>query len=58
MLLHSYELKVNTMKLRPGKLEMVIHKPIPTENLEQKDLRDLMNQTRDIIYSDLWEKYK
>ena len=51
-------LKVNTLKLKPGKLEMVIHKPIPTENLEQKDLRDLMNQTKEIIYSDLWEKYK
>ncbi|HKM44680.1 MAG TPA: lysophospholipid acyltransferase family protein [Dysgonamonadaceae bacterium] len=51
-------LKANSMKFTPGRLEMVIHKPIPTENLETKDLRDLMNQTKEIIYADLWDKYK
>lgn len=51
-------LRVKSMKLNPGKLELIIHKPIPTENLEQKDLRALMNQTKEIIYSGLWEKYK
>ena len=51
-------LKVNSMTLKPGKLELIIHKPIPTENLEQKDLRNLMEQTKQIIHSGLWEKYK
>lgn len=51
-------LKVDSMKLTPGKLELIIHKPIPTENLEQKDLRNLMDQTKEIIHSALWEKYK
>lgn len=51
-------LRVKSMKLNPGKLELIIHKPIPTANLEQKDLRALMNQTKEIIYSGLWEKYK
>ncbi len=51
-------LRVKSMKLNPGKLELIIHKPIPTANLEQKDLRALMNQTKEIIHSGLWEKYK
>ncbi len=51
-------LKVHSMKLTPGKLELIIHKPIPTANLEQKDLRVLMDQTKEIIHSGLWEKYK
>lgn len=51
-------LKVNTMKLTPGKLELIIHKPIPTVHLEQKDLRALMDQTKEIIHSGLWDKYK
>ena len=51
-------LKVNSTTLKPGKLELIIHKPIPTENLEQKDLRNLMEQTKQIIHSGLWEKYK
>ena len=51
-------LKVHSMKLTPGKLELIIHKPIPTAHLEQKDLRALMDQTKEIIHSGLWEKYK
>ncbi|MDD2474725.1 MAG: lysophospholipid acyltransferase family protein [Dysgonamonadaceae bacterium] len=51
-------LKVNTLRLNPGKLELIIHKPISTNNLEHKDLRNLIDQTRDIIHSRLWEKYK
>ncbi len=51
-------LKVNSMKFTPGKLELIIHKPISTANLEQKDLRALMDQTKEIIHSGLWERYK
>ena len=51
-------LKVDSLTLKPGKLELIIHKPIPTDKLEQKDLRDLMEETRQIIHSGLWEKYK
>ena len=51
-------LKVHSMKLTPGKLELIIHKPIPTAHLEQNDLRALMDQTKEIIHSGLWEKYK
>ncbi|HUI32689.1 MAG: lysophospholipid acyltransferase family protein [Dysgonamonadaceae bacterium] len=51
-------LKVDSLRLNPGKLELIIHKPIRTDNLEQKDLRGLMDETKEIIYSGLWEKYK
>lgn len=51
-------LKRNTLKLKPGKLELIIHKPIPTDNITVEELPELINQTREIIHSGLWEKYK
>lgn len=51
-------LKVDSMRLIPGKLELTIHKPIPTANLEEKDLHALMDKTKEIIHSGLREKYK
>lgn len=42
----------------PGTLELIIHEPIPTENLTEDDVLELMNKTRDIVYADLWNKYK
>lgn len=55
----SYDvMKRNTLTLNPSKLELIIHKPIPTANLERKDLSMLIHQTREVIYSGLWEKYK
>lgn len=51
-------LKRGTLDLKPGKLELVIHKPIPTENICEDDIPELIDTTREIIYSALWEKYK
>ncbi len=51
-------MKINTYTLNPGKLELIIHKPIPTRSLEEKDLHALMDYTKEIIHSGLWEKYK
>lgn len=51
-------MKVSSLKLNPGKLELVIHKPIPTAHLDKKDLRPLMDQTKETIHSALWDKYK
>ncbi len=42
----------------PGKLELIIHEPIQTAHLCQTDVPQLMEQTRDIIYSGLWDKYR
>lgn len=51
-------LKRDTWNLKPGKLELIIHKPIPTDNIDENELPDLINQTKDIIHSELWDKYK
>lgn len=51
-------LKRGKFNINPGKLELIIHKPIPTENLSENELPELMKKTEDIIYSGLWEKYK
>lgn len=51
-------MKRNTYQLNPGKLELIIHKPIPTKSLEEKDMSALMEQTKEIIHSGLWKKYK
>ncbi len=51
-------MKINTYQLHPGKLELIIHKPIPTANLRKEDISALLEQTKETIYSGLWEKYK
>ena len=51
-------LKRGTLGLKPGKLELVIHEPISTESILEDDIPELINKTKDIIYSALWDKYK
>ncbi|WP_313381820.1 lysophospholipid acyltransferase family protein [Proteiniphilum saccharofermentans] len=45
-------------RLKPGKMELVIHQPVPTEFLTEEELSGLVEETRDTIYSALWKKYK
>lgn len=51
-------LKRNTLNLKPGKLELVIHKPIPPEEITEESIPKVINKTKEIIHSELWEKYK
>lgn len=52
-------MKRGTLRLHPGKkMELIIHAPIPTDTLSETDIPQLMEQTKDIIYSGLWEKYR
>ena len=51
-------MRVKTLTLNPGKLELTIHKPIPTANLDTDDIPALMEQTKEMIYSALWDRYK
>ncbi|MFR9165883.1 MAG: lysophospholipid acyltransferase family protein [Dysgonomonas sp.] len=51
-------MKIHTYLINPGKMELVIHDPIPTENLEDEDIPVLIKDTRDAVCSSLWEKYK
>ncbi len=51
-------LKRGTFFIKPGKLELIIHKPIPTANLQETDIPKLIDETREIIYNGLWDRYK
>lgn len=51
-------LRRDGFRLRPGRMELVIHRPIPTEFLTEEEIPELIEETSDIIYSALWEKYK
>lgn len=51
-------MKIHTYLINPGKLELIIHEPIPTQDLAEENIPELMNRCKDIVYSGLWEKYK
>lgn len=51
-------MKMHTYLIHPGKMELIIHKPISTDNLTVDDLPYLMAETNNVIYSGLWDKYK
>ncbi len=51
-------LRRDGFRLRPGKMELVIHRPIPTASLAEAEISGLIDETRDTIYSALWEQYK
>lgn len=49
-------LKRNTFDLKPGKMELIIHKPLNTDNITEEDIPQLINKTENIIKSGLWNK--
>ncbi|WP_298649764.1 lysophospholipid acyltransferase family protein [uncultured Proteiniphilum sp.] len=51
-------LKRDSLCLRPGKMELVIHRPIPTDSLTEAEIPGLIEETREIIHSALWKKYQ
>lgn len=51
-------MKIHTHLINPGKLELIIHDPIPTKDLTDDDIPELMNKCHEIVHSGLWEKYK
>ena len=51
-------LKRGSLLIKPGRLELVIHKPIPIDNIPSAGMSELIENTKNIIYSALWEKYK
>ena len=51
-------MKIHSYLVKPSKMELVIHEPIPTVGLSDKDILTLMDNSREIVYSGLWEKYK
>ena len=52
-------LKIGSINLKIGrKMELIIHKPISTENLTDADISKLITQTHEIVKGNLWEKYR
>lgn len=51
-------LKRGSLRINPSKMELVIHKPISTDNISESEIPELIERTREIIHSALWEKYK
>lgn len=51
-------LKRGSKLIRPGRLELIIHPPIPTETVTEEKIPELMDHTKEIIHADLWEKYQ
>ena len=51
-------MKIHTHLINPGKMELIIHDPISTENLTNDDISGLMDKTWDDVHSGLWDKYR
>jgi 1-acyl-sn-glycerol-3-phosphate acyltransferase len=53
-------LPIDSFKMRPHRMEMVIHPPVTTEDIEpgHKGLQQLAGQTHLIISSALWEEFR
>lgn len=51
-------LKIHSYLLKPHKMELVIHEPISTFNLQEDEIPALMEVVHDKIESSLWDKYK
>lgn len=51
-------MKMHTYLINPCKLELIVHEPIATQDMTEDDIPTLITQTRDTVYSGLWEKYK
>lgn len=50
-------MKIHTYLIHPGKLELIIHDPISTKGLTDEDIPDLLEKTKDVVHSSLWNKY-
>lgn len=50
-------LPIHSRKLRPHRMEMIIHPPLSTDRMH-KDLQSLADEARTLIASGLWEKYR
>lgn len=51
-------MKIGTYLIHPGKLELIIHKPIHTNNLTDADIPAIIEESKNTIHNSLWESYK
>ncbi|WP_255489421.1 1-acyl-sn-glycerol-3-phosphate acyltransferase [Dysgonomonas sp. 216] len=51
-------MKIHTYLINPGKMELIIHDPIPTQGMTEDDIPELLNKTHNEVHSGLWDIYK
>lgn len=51
-------LKIHTWLIKPHKMELIIHEPISTKNIDEDGIHDLVDKSFREIEGALWEKYK
>ena len=51
-------MKIKTYLINPCKLELIIHEPIPTDNLTDDNMPEFIDKCREVTHSGLWDKYK
>lgn len=51
-------MKIHSYLINPGKMELIIHDPIPTAGIADEEIPELVEKTRTIVHSDLWDIYK
>mgnify|MGYP000940655635 CR=1 FL=1 len=51
-------MKYGTCMIHPGKLELIIHKPISTDNLTDADIPAIIDESKKTIHNSLWAIYK
>lgn len=56
----SYDiLKIGSWRMKfLKKMELIVHDPVETKQLKEKDIVPLIEKTYDTIEADLWDKYK
>lgn len=52
-------LPIHKLFVKPHRIEMIIHEPIPTEGIEKthKEMQDLANRAQEVIRTGLWKQY-
>jgi 1-acyl-sn-glycerol-3-phosphate acyltransferase len=53
-----YVLPIGSLKLRPHRMEMIIHPLVSTEGVSPKELSQIAARTQDMIASDLWDEFR
>lgn len=51
-------MKIHTYLINPGKMELIIHQPIPTKGLSDEDIPALISQAYNEVHCGLWDKNK
>lgn len=51
-------MKIHTYLINPGKLELIIHDPIPTIGLKEEQIPELVRESYNAVHSALWDQNK